>query len=88
MLGAMGSTGSAAASTSATMTNETLDKLTVIFKGFKHLETVSLVGNVKLGFSSTRSFRTFIAEVGRRCKVFKCRLSRIFDHKHGGLLET
>jgi hypothetical protein len=71
VLGAMGSTGSAAAWASATMTNETLDKLTTMFMGFQHLETVSLVGNVKLGFSSTRSLRIFIAEVGRRCKVRK-----------------
>ena len=73
----MGSTGSAAAWASATMTNETLDKLTATFVGFQHLETVTLVGNVKLGFSSTRSLRTFIAKVGRRCKVRKtgpCRL--------------
>ncbi|KAF9654328.1 RNI-like protein [Thelephora ganbajun] len=68
VLGAMGSTGSTAGWTSATMTNETLDKLTTTFMGFQRLETVSLVGNVKLGFSSTRSFRNFIAEVGRRCK--------------------
>jgi hypothetical protein len=51
------------------MTNETLDKLTAMFMTFQHLETVSLVGNVKLGFLSTRSLKTFIAEVGRRCKV-------------------
>ena len=69
MLGAMGSTGSAAAWASATMTNETLDRLTAVFRGFQYLHTVSLVGNVKLGFSSTRSLRHFIAEVGRRCKV-------------------
>lgn len=69
VLGAMGSTGSATAWTSATMTNETLNKLTTMFMGFQHLETVSLVGNVKLGFSSTRSLRNFTAEVGRRCKV-------------------
>lgn len=74
MLRAIGSTGSGAASASATMTNETLDKLTVMFKGFKHLETVNLAGNVKLGFSSTRSLRTFIAEVGRRCKVCETNL--------------
>lgn len=69
VLGAVGSTGSTAGWTSATVTNETLDKLTAIFMGFRHLETVSLVGNLKLGFSSTRSLRNFIAEVGRKCKV-------------------
>jgi hypothetical protein len=69
VLGAIGSSGSAAASASLTMTNETLDKLTISFMRFQHLETVSLVGNAKLGFSSTRWLRNFIAEVGRRCKV-------------------
>jgi hypothetical protein len=77
VLGAMGSSGSAAASASVTMTNETLDKLTTMFMGFQHLETVSLVGNVKLGFSSTRSLKNFIAEVGRRCKV--CRTRTVFS---------
>ena len=69
VLGAVGSSGSTAASASVTMTTDTLDKLTTMFIGFQHLETVSLVGNVKLGLSSTRSLRSFIAEVGRRCKV-------------------
>ena len=69
VLRAIGSTGSAAGWASATMTNETLDKLTTMFTGFQHLKTVDLAGNVKLGFSSTRSLRNFIAEVGRRCKV-------------------
>ena len=68
-LRAIGSTGSAAGWTSATMTNETLDKLTTMIMGFQRLEMVDLAGNVKLGFASTRSLRNFIAEVGRRCKV-------------------
>ena len=65
----MGSTGFTSGWTSATVTNDTLDKLTTMFMGFQHLETVSLVGNVKLGLSSTRSLRNFIAEVGKKCKV-------------------
>lgn len=90
VLGAMGSTGSAAAWASATMTNEALDKLTATFLGFQHLHTVSLVGNVKLGFSSTRSLRNFIAEVGRRCKVcVHCLRLVLFDRERGTVcLET
>ena len=89
VLGAMGSSGSAAASASVTMTNETLDKLTTMFMGFQHLETVSLVGNVKLGFSSTRSLRNFIAAVGRRCKVrMTVRCSAQVLIAGGRLLET
>jgi len=69
VLGAMGSHGSAAAFASAPMTNDTLGRLTTTFMEFRHLETVSLVGNGKLGFSSTSSLRNFIGAVGRRCKV-------------------
>lgn len=72
------------------MTNETLDKLTTMFMGFQHLETVSLVGNVKLGFSSARPLKNFIAEVGRRCKVRRsplCLGPRILIAS-GDLLET
>lgn len=69
VLGAIGSTGSKAGWTSMTMTDETLDKLTTMFTGFQNLETVSLVGNVKLGLLSSRPLRDFIAEVGRKCKV-------------------
>jgi len=64
----MGSDGSGAAFASVPMTNDTLGHLTGMFVGFQHLDTVSLVGNGKLGLSSTSALRNFISTVGRRCK--------------------
>ena len=61
--------GSAAIGNSSemTMSDQTLDALTDILAGFQSLESISLVGNTKLG--SKEGLSGFIHRVGRKCKV-------------------
>lgn len=75
-LGAMGrsegSVGAVSNSTAMTMTDDTLRKLTVQLAQCPNLESVSLVGNSKLGVVSRGALVDFIRLVGRKCKV-SCR---------------
>lgn len=54
-----------------TMNNETLMRLTDILENFEHLESISLVGNAKLGLTERTdgAMSDFISRVGRKCKV-------------------
>ena len=53
------------------MNNETLMRLTDILENFEHLESISLVGNAKLGLTERTdgAMSDFISRVGRKCKV-------------------
>jgi hypothetical protein len=74
-LGAMGERQGSSASlgnaSALTMNNETLARLTDILENFQHLETVSLVGNAKLGLNERTdgTISSFISRVGRKCQV-------------------
>lgn len=54
-----------------TMNNDTLVRLTDILENCQHLESVSLVGNAKLGLTERidGALSDFICRVGRKCKV-------------------
>ncbi|KIM84624.1 hypothetical protein PILCRDRAFT_390629 [Piloderma croceum F 1598] len=73
-LGALGERqGSSAAMGNAsalTMNNDSLVRLTDILENFQHLESVSLVGNAKLGLTERvdGALLDFISRVGRKCK--------------------
>lgn len=72
-LGALGRTGGssiAVANTSAmTMTDDTLKNLTSILAECKHLRSVSLTSNTKLGSVTSSSLTGFVRHVGRSCEV-------------------
>jgi len=73
-LGALGERQGASATmgnaSALTMNNETLARLTDILENLQHLETVSLVGNAKLGLTERTdgAILGFISRVGRKCK--------------------
>lgn len=52
-----------------TLTEKDLGDLTQVVSKFKHIETVNLVGNTKLGLTSRIVLPDFMQQVGRRCKV-------------------
>lgn len=72
-IGALGrGEGSAAAvsnSSAMTMTDETLRQLTTKLMALEHLENVNLAGNLKLGTVTHSALTSFVANVGRNCKV-------------------
>lgn len=58
-------------SSAMTMTDEVLYSITDVLEHLQDLESVSLVGNTKLGATSkvNRALWSFVRRVGRRCKV-------------------
>lgn len=80
-LGALGRGGGSAVSvsnsTAMTMTDDTLRKLTSILSGLGHLESISLVGNTKLGTVSRTALGDFTTQVGRNCKVRVYRIPEV-----------
>jgi hypothetical protein len=54
-----------------TMNNDSLVRLTDILENCQHLESISLVGNAKLGLTERMdgALLKFISRVGRKCKV-------------------
>ena len=67
--GSYGPRSSGSSSATMTMSDETLRTITDILEPFQYLESISLVGNNKLGSSSKGALSYFIARVGRKCKV-------------------
>jgi hypothetical protein len=69
--GGQGSSVSIGNTSAMTMTDQTLESLTDVMKDFGQLETISLVGNTKLGVTSRggSALEYFIRWVGRKCKV-------------------
>lgn len=63
-IGALGGVASA-----LTFTDQTLATVTDVLASNVHLESVNLIGNTKLGTTSTGALREFITRVGRKCKV-------------------
>lgn len=64
-----GSTLAITNSSAMTLTEKDLGDLTQVVSKFKHIETVNLVGNTKLGLTSRIVLPDFMQQVGRRCKV-------------------
>lgn len=65
--------GSISNSTAMTLTDTVLRELTDILANFPYLESVNLLGNVKLGTTAKLDspLEYFITRVGRRCKARK-----------------
>ncbi|KAF8581648.1 hypothetical protein K439DRAFT_1513720 [Ramaria rubella] len=72
-IGALGASPSSSVSTLAgshTLTDQILDSLSELLMQCKSLDSISLVGNTKLGFYTVNSpLATFVRKVGRRCKI-------------------
>jgi len=69
--GGQGSSSAIGNSSAMTMNDQTLSALTDILQTFEQLETISMVGNTKLGLVDTRgrgAIFNFIRQVGRKCK--------------------